>query len=255
MSNATSERTHSEINVVFGATGGIGSALCRLLAARGSQLYVAARNPERVERLGRELGAEWRALDATNAAEVEGLVEDAAAKCGGVTGVVNCVGSLLLQPAHRTSEEEWHATLSLNLGTAFNTVRAAARCMRSQGGSVVLVSSAAALTGLPNHEAIAAAKAGIVGLTRSAAATYASSQLRFNAVAPGLTRTEMTRRLWKSERLAAGSAAMHPLGRLGTPEDVASLIAWLLEPNNSWVTGQVINVDGGLGHVRVRQKS
>jgi NAD(P)-dependent dehydrogenase (short-subunit alcohol dehydrogenase family) len=126
--------------------------------------------------------------------------------------------------------------------------------MRATGGSVVLVSSAAALTGLPNHEAIAAAKAGIIGLTRSAAASYANSRIRFNAVAPGLVRTEMSEQLWSDEATAAGSIAMHPLGRLGEPEDIASMIAWLLDPANDWVSGQVLAVDGGLSQVRSRPK-
>jgi len=131
-------------------------------------------------------------------------------------------------------------------------VRAAGQLM--DGGSVVLVSSAAARIGLANHEAIAAAKAGIEGLTRSAAATYASRGLRFNAVAPGLLKTGLTRRLWENESAAAASAAMHPLGRLGEPEDVAGLIAWLLDPVNTWITGQVIGVDGGLADLKTKNR-
>ena len=137
----------------------------------------------------------------------------------------------------------------MNLGSAFATVRAAAETM-PEGGSVVLLSSAAARVGLPGHEAIAAAKAGIEGLTRSAAATYGSRGLRFNAVAPGLVRTNLTRRIWENSMASAASVAMHALGRLGEPEDVASLIAWLLDRANNWVTGQIFGVDGGLSSVR-----
>jgi NAD(P)-dependent dehydrogenase (short-subunit alcohol dehydrogenase family) len=250
----SSDANRPEVNVVLGASGGIGSALCRRLAARGSRLYLAARNSKRLADLASELDAEWSALDATHPPEVEKLVQDAVATQGHVTGITNCTGSLLLKPAHRTSDEQWNATVATNLGSAFATVRAAAKAMRQSGGSVVLISSAAALTGFPNHEAIAAAKAGIVGLMRAAAASYASSGLRFNAVAPGLVRTEMTRSLWSNELAAAGSAAMHPLGRIGEPEDVASLIGWLLDPANHWVTGQLFGVDGGLAHVRSRAK-
>ncbi len=124
--------------------------------------------------------------------------------------------------------------------------------MRSEGGSIVLVSSAAAQIGLANHEAIAAAKGGIAGLTLSAAASYAPSGVRVNAVAPGLVQTKLTERLTSSERAEEASRAMHALGRLGEPEDVASAIAFLLDPANSWITGQVIGVDGGLGSVRPR---
>ena len=120
-------------------------------------------------------------------------------------------------------------------------------------GSVVLISSAAARIGLANHEAIAAAKAGILGLTLSAAATYASRGLRVNAVAPGLVRTPMTTRITSNEKAAESSRGLHALGRLGEPEDVARMIAWLLDPAQSWVTGQVFGVDGGLSSVRSRQ--
>jgi NAD(P)-dependent dehydrogenase (short-subunit alcohol dehydrogenase family) len=172
-------------------------------------------------------------------------------RLGRLDGIANCVGSVLLKPAHLTSESDWSRTLSLNLGTAFAAVRAAGRVMRG-GGSVVLVSSAAARVGIASHEAIAAAKAGVIGLALSAAASYASRGLRFNVVAPGLVRTPLTERITGNETAARASTAMHALGRLGEPADVASCMAWLLAPEQSWVTGQVIGVDGGLSAVRPR---
>ena len=171
---------------------------------------------------------------------------------GRLDGVVNCAGSLLLKPAHLTTPEEWSETLGVNLGTAFAVVRAAGRLM-TRGGSVVLMSSAAARTGLPNHEAIAAAKAGIIGLTLSAAATYASRDLRINAVAPGLVRTPMTERITANAASSKTSTNLHPLGRLGDPDDVARMIGWLMDPRQTWVTGQVFGIDGGLSTVRGRR--
>ena len=120
------------------------------------------------------------------------------------------------------------------------------------GGSIVLVSSAAARVGLPNQEAIAAAKAGVIGLTLSAAATYASRGVRVNCVAPGLVRTPLTARITANESSLKASIAMHALGRVGEPADVAGAIDWLLGPESSWVTGQVLGVDGGLATVRTR---
>ena len=125
----------------------------------------------------------------------------------------------------------------------------------NNGGSVVLISSAAAMAGLANHEAIAAAKAGIIGLTVSAAATYAPQNLRVNAVAPGLTETPLTATITNNETSRKFSESMHALGRIGKPEDVARAIVFLLNPQNSWITGQVIAVDGGLSRVRPKLKA
>ena len=171
---------------------------------------------------------------------------------GRLDGVANCVGSLLLKSAHSTTEAEWSSTIATNLTTAFAVVRAAARAMLPAGGSIVLVSSAAARIGLANHEAIAAAKAGVIGLTLSAAATYGSRGIRVNCVAPGLVRTPMTVRLTANDASLKASTAMHALGRIGEPEDVAVAIEWLLSAEQKWVTGQVLGIDGGLGSVRTR---
>jgi NAD(P)-dependent dehydrogenase (short-subunit alcohol dehydrogenase family) len=194
----------------------------------------------------------WGTVEATDPDAIDAVADAAAADLGGLTGITNCVGSILLKPAHLTSTSDWAATLATNLTSAFGCVRTAGRLMKADGGSVVLVSSAAARIGLPNHEAIAAAKAGIIGLVLSAAATYARQKIRFNAVAPGLTRTPLAAGLVASELAEKASVAMHPLGRLGEPEDVARAIAWLLDPQQSWVTAQVIGIDGGLADVKGR---
>jgi len=159
---------------------------------------------------------------------------------------------LLLKPAHLTSADEWQATLAANLTTAFATVRVAGRLLKQNGGSVVLVSSAAARIGLANHEAIAAAKAGVAGLVLSAAATYARARIRVNAVAPGLVDTPLARGITSNDLATKASIAMHPLGRLGRPEDVARGILFLLDPVNDWVTGQMLGVDGGLADLKTR---
>ena len=240
----------SKIYLVLGATGGIGSIVCRRLSAAGNSVALAGRDADRLAALSESTGGSTHAVDARSMADVERVVGEVVEQHGALDGIVNCVGSILLKPAHRTSEEEWRATIATNLDSAFAAVRAGAGAMIKTGGSIVLVSSAAAEIGLANHEAIAAAKAGVAGLTRSAAASYAARGIRVNAVSPGLVRTPLSESLTKSEASEKASIAMHAMRRLGEPEDVASAIVWLLGAEQSWVTGQVIGVDGGLGSIR-----
>lgn len=245
---------NSPVMVIVGGAGGIGSAVARKLQARGCQLVITGRNAERLAEVAAETGAQTFPLDARDSAAVDALMQSVQTSHGRVDGLVNCAGSILLKPAHSITDQEFADTLATNLTTAFNLLRAAARLMMKQagGGSIVLCSSVAARRGLVNHEAIAAAKAGVEGLALAAAASYARFGVRVNCVAPGLTRTELTRALTQNETIAKLSAALHPLGRIGEPAEVASAICWLLDAEQKWVTGQVIGVDGGLGQVQAR---
>ncbi|MDG1898061.1 MAG: SDR family oxidoreductase [Fuerstiella sp.] len=240
--------------VVLGGTGSIGSALVRQLSDAGDNVVVGARDSRKAALMADEVDCDVHSIEANSPSSIRSCVKAAAEKYGSITGVVNCIGSVLLKPAHLTTDAEWHNTITTNLTSSFSLIQAAAKSLRQTGGSIVLVSSAAARIGLPNHEAIAAAKAGIIGLTLSAAATYSKHGIQVNAVAPGLVKSEMTRKLWETEEAAAMSASMHALGRLGEPDDVARVISWLLSPANTWMTGQTIGVDGGLGSVLTRMK-
>jgi 3-oxoacyl-[acyl-carrier protein] reductase len=247
---------HTSYVVIFGATGGIGSALARQLARLGCRLTLAARDQDRLEALARELQAETCSVEATDSGAVENCLAQASARSGRLDGVVNCVGSLFLKPAHATRDADWAEVLATNLTSSFYILRSAARLMmQSGGGSIVLMASAVAQRGMINHDAIAAAKAGVVGLALSAAATYARYNIRVNCVAPGLTRTPLTVSLTKNELTLKASAALHPLGRIGEPDEVASAIRWFLSPEQSWVTGQVLAVDGGLSSLQSRMAS
>ena len=235
--------------VIIGATGGIGRALCERLRARGCVVIGAARDEAKLAALADDLGVTVSALDVGDVAAVEGLFERAA-EAGPVTGAVCLTGSILLKSAQQTSFDEFRDTLEINLVAAFTVLRCAQKVMR--GGCIVLMSSAAAQVGLPSHEAISAAKAGVEGMVRSAAATLAPRGVRVNAVAPGLVRTPLAAKITSSEAALKASQAMHPLGRIGEAQEVAGVIDWLLSDEASWVTGQCMAIDGGLSRVRAR---
>jgi NAD(P)-dependent dehydrogenase (short-subunit alcohol dehydrogenase family) len=236
--------------LILGASGGIGSALSRRLKNEGWTLHLASRNADKLKPLADELEASYSICDVTKSDEVERLFDELSEA---PDAVAHCVGSILLKPAHLTKDDEWAQTLNQNLNSAFFVTRSSAKKMKEKGGSVVLFSSVASRIGLVNHEAIAAAKAGIEGLALSAAASYANFKLRFNVIAPGLVRTPLSARITQNEASLKASEALHPLGRIGEPGDIASLAAWLMSPEQSWVTGQVIAVDGGLSRLKLNR--
>lgn len=248
--------TSGPVVLIAGITGGIGAALARQLIATSASVAGYARDATRLSALQHELPALFTVTaDATQPAAVEAAVAATVAHYGRLDAYVHAVGSILIKPAHQTRPEEWLRVLDLNLNSAFYGLRAALGPMQAQNaGSIVFISSVAAQAGLPAHEAIAAAKAGVDGLVRSAAASYAPRNIRVNAVAPGLVDTPLAAPLLASEAARTFSEKMHPLGRIGRPEQVASLIAWLLTPDADWVTGQIYSIDGGLAHLRPRPK-
>jgi NAD(P)-dependent dehydrogenase (short-subunit alcohol dehydrogenase family) len=225
--------------LVIAASSTIGQKLVAELRQQGHSVLTTARDNSKI--------TPDFILDATDFNAVDKVFTES----GQLDGVVNCSGSLLLKPAHLTNSTQYDQVIASSLTTAFATVRSAGNYMRA-GGSVVLISSAAAITGISNHEAIAAAKAGIIGLMRSAAATYGPINLRFNAIAPGLVDTSLTQNITKNSDSLKFSLSMHALKRIGTPEEISRLIAFLLDPANSWITGQVIGIDGGLAHLKAR---
>jgi len=240
----------SKIYLITGGSGGIGSDVAQRLIARGDRVVLVARDEAKLHAVADTLGASATVMtcDALDLPGMQAIVERIETEIGAIDGLVHAVGSIVLRPLHALSLEDWRTTLDLNATSAFIAVKSVVtKLMRRRSGSVVLFSTVAAQTGLQNHEAIAAAKSAIEGLVRSAAISYARYGVRFNAVAPALTKTELSKSLWSSETMLAASVAMHPLGRIGEPSDIGAAAAYLLSDDATWVTGQILGVDGGLG--------
>lgn len=235
--------------VILGATGGIGAALARRVAARGATPVLMARDAARLEALAAEIpGAEAHVVDVTDTAALKSAITGLGTP---LAGLAYCVGSILLKPATRVTEADLADTYRLNVIGAAMAVQAAIPALQSGNGSVVLFSSVAARAGFANHLAIGAAKAAVEGMTVSLAAELAPA-VRVNCIAPSLTRTRIAEPLTRNPAMAEAIGKLHPIPRLGEPEDVAALADLLLSPEAGWITGQVIGVDGGRGTLRTK---
>ena len=235
--------------LIFGATGGVGAALARRLVAAGRPLHLCGRRPEAVRALADELGAPSSVCDVTDTDAVSRTVAEAAGS--GLSGLVYCPGSIVIKPLKATSADDFMTAFRLNVVGAAEAVRAGARALAANEGAVVLFSTVAAGQGFANHAAIAAAKGAVEALTR-ALATELAPAVRVNCIAPSLTRTPLAEPLLANAAMGKALAEQHPLRRLGEPDDIAATAAFLLDGSASWITGQVIGVDGGRSALRVR---
>lgn len=193
--------------------------------------------------------------DATKPDEVKNSVDNVISNHVAIHEYVHLIGSILLKPLHSTSLEEWNGVMQLNLNSIFYALKYILPVMQKQNyGNIVLVSSVAAQVGLANHECISAAKAAVEGLTRSLAVTYSNYGIRVNCVAPSLTNTKMAANLTKSDIALKATMSLNAIKRIGEADDVAHAISFLLSEKSSFITGQVISVDGGLTHLRTQPK-
>ena len=256
-SQATLERTLTgKIAIVTGASRGIGRAIAARLAARGARVACIATSADHCAptvAYCQALHAEPRAdagearaygVDVSDSAAVAELVEHIQKDFGGLDILINNAGVTRDQLLLRMSEEDFDRVIAVNLKGAWNFIRASARTLMKSRGRIVNVSSIVGITGNPGQSNYAASKAGLIGLTRSVALELASRGVCVNAIAPGFIATDMT------ASIDAGSAeALEkkiPLQRIGTPEEIAHAVDFLVSPGGGYVTGQVLVVDGGL---------
>lgn len=241
----------NKIALITGAAGGLGQALANRLADEGWQLVVTSREAQRLK----DAFGDKHLQIATDCSTPEGakhILEVAATQGLIPQALAHCAGNIRLGALHRMSETEFRETLDANLVSAFHTLAAFIGNLRQHNlpGSAVLVSSVAAQIGTPNHEAVAAAKAGVEGLARGAAATYAPYGIRVNVVAPGIMDSPATRAILGSDAARNAAAKQYPLPGIGSTDELADLMSWLMSVRSGRVTAQVWSVDGGFTGIR-----
>ncbi len=238
------------VAIVTGGAQGIGKAIALSLAEAGANVVIAEIERERAEGVAEEIRSLGREAlvcqtDVVNMSEVEEMVGKALDKFKRVDILINNVGIVRDSLLVRMKEEDWDKVLEVNLKGAFNCTRAVAKVMmRQRSGKIISISSVVGITGNIGQANYAASKAGLIGFTKSTARELSSRGITVNCVAPGFIRTPMTERLDKKRREEA--IAEIPLGRFGEASDVARVVLFLSSDESSYITGQVINVDGGM---------
>lgn len=232
--------------VIFGGTGGMGSAIARRLQARGAELHLVGRDEGKLSALAEELGASQTVGDVTDPSLFEQVAEDAGKE---LTGLVYAVGTITLGRLKRLTSEQFSRDFQINALGAALAVQALQPALRKGQGAVVLFSTVAATQGFDLHTSIGMAKGAVNGLTLSLAAELAP-HIRVNAIAPSLTKTPLAEGILSSERIEEAITGLHPLQRLGTADDMAAMATFLLSEEAGWMTGQIIGVDGGRSSLR-----
>ena len=233
--------------IIAGATGVTGQAIAKELSIN-NDVHLIGRDEEKLSLLSDEIKAPYSVIDLENTLPIKEFQKTF--EYDEIKGLVNCIGSIYLRPLHGSSVEDFNSVINVNLFSSYYLLAAFARKMKN--GSAVFFSSVAASKGLSNHELISAAKAGIEGMARSAAASYAKDNLRVNVIAPSIMDTNMSAKILSSVTAVDMSKSMHPIPKIGDVNDILPVVRWLLSSESKWVTGQTIHVDGGFSTVKPR---
>ena len=229
--------------LIIGAAGGIGTELVSSLSLDNTHnLLLGFHNEPTTSK------HHSTKLDASNFDEVENFVKTGVEKFGNIDAIVNLPGNLILKPAHLASESEFYDTININLKSAFGVVRAAGKHLKNC--AIVLMSTAAASIGLSNHELIASAKAGVEGLSISAAKTYSRKNIRVNTISPGLVKTPLAKKITENPIVLKASIKMLASEKIGEPKQISNMIEFLIGSENDWITGQNFIIDGGLSSTK-----
>ena len=230
----------SEKYLIFGATGSVGSSLAEQLKNSDNDIHLVARNEIEVKVIAEKLGCSYTVADVLD----DGFIEKVKSDINEIKGVAYCVGSIDLKPLRMVTEADMNKRMKLNLYSAIKAIKGFQESLKKNKGSVVLFSTVAAQRGFTNHTIIASAKAAVEGLTVTLAAEFAP-HIRVNCIAPSLSKSKIAEPMLKNPAIAEGIAKAHPLKRLGEGKDSAALAKFLITEESSWITGQIIAVDGG----------
>ena len=226
--------------LIFGATGAIGSNLSEQLYNANQDIHLVGRNEEEVKSLSKKLNCSYSVVDVLE----NNFVDKIKSEITEIKGIAYCVGSIDLKPLKMVSENDFQKCMKLNLYSAVEVIKAYQDSLKKNKGSIILFSTVAAKRGFTNHSIIASTKAAVEGLTISLAAEFAPN-IRVNCIAPSLTNSKIAQPLLKNTIMAESIAKAHPMKRIGEGKDAAAMAKFLLTDESSWITGQIIGVDGG----------
>jgi len=232
--------------LIFGSNGAVGSSLAKLLKDHSLECHLIGKNEEEVKKLSDETGYTYTVADVLEDNFMEKIENDLVGL--DVSGIAYCIGSIDLKPLNLISKKDVLKCFSLNLFPIYDIVKKLNQNLKKNKGSIVLFSTVAVKQGFPNHGIISPVKASLEGLTVSLAAEL-SPNIRVNCIAPSMSNSKMASKILSNPKIAEGIAKQHPLKRVGEGKDSAALAKFLLSDESSWITGQIIGVDGGRSNI------